>query len=272
MEKVELKTTEPGTQGAELETKAQAVAGASEANDEASGPSAKEVVAYLVKTYPACFAEEGSGNAKPLKVGIFNDIVERTNWEEVGFSKTKLRIAIRYYTNSWDYLACVVAGSKRVDLDGAEVDEVSAQHADYAKERLEASKAKFEAAKAARNAAKQAARAARNAKNGNKDGEGRTRGPRRQGGKFEGRNQNGKRPARVGDRRPNGNRPAKPQVREEVAFEQLDANDVKVGLKVHVMIGSSPVAATVKEVVRSVVAVEFDTGMVARVAIDRIGK
>lgn len=53
MEEVELKTTEPGTQGAELETKAQAVAGASEANDEASGPSAKEVVAYLVKTYPA---------------------------------------------------------------------------------------------------------------------------------------------------------------------------------------------------------------------------
>lgn len=264
MEEVELKTAEAATMNTEEKT-----ADAPKVEEGKSGPEPKEIVAYLVKTYPNCFAAESSKSAKPLKIGLFNDLIERINWDEVEFSKTKLRVAIRYYTNSWEYLSSIVAGAKRVDLDGNEGEEVTSEHAEYAQARLADSKAKFEAAKVARLAAKKAARAAQGEREGQKRGprkNGKFNANKAHGGKFEGRN--GKR----FDNRSNRNFKSQPKNVEPVPFEKLDAQEVTVGRKVHVMIGSSNVSAVVKEVIKGVVAVEFDTGMVARVAIDSVGK
>ena len=63
--------------------------------------STKEIIAYLVEKFPACFSLEGP--AKPLKVGIFQDLAEQLAEDDV-VSKTRLRQALRHYTSSWRYL------------------------------------------------------------------------------------------------------------------------------------------------------------------------
>lgn len=37
--------------------------------------SSKEVIAFLVERFPHCFSAEGE--ARPLKIGIFQDLVDR---------------------------------------------------------------------------------------------------------------------------------------------------------------------------------------------------
>ncbi len=50
----------------------------------------KEIIALLAKKFPACFSTEGQ--AKALKVGIFQEIAEQLT-EEDNVSKTRLRQA-----------------------------------------------------------------------------------------------------------------------------------------------------------------------------------
>lgn len=77
--------------------------------------SSKEVIAFLAERFPRCFSAEGE--ARPLKIGIFQDLVERVGGE-MNLSKTQLRSALRLYTSSWRYLYGVKPGATRVDLDG----------------------------------------------------------------------------------------------------------------------------------------------------------
>lgn len=102
----------------------------------------KAVLAYLIELFPQCFIKEGE--AKPLKIGIFQDIAERLS-EDENVSKTQIRAALRQYTSSWRYLYGVKEGAKRVDLDGNEGDVVEQEHIEHAKEQLDASKAKVQA-------------------------------------------------------------------------------------------------------------------------------
>ena len=41
--------------------------------------SSKEVIAFLAERFPQCFSAEGE--ARPLKIGIFQDLVERVGGE-----------------------------------------------------------------------------------------------------------------------------------------------------------------------------------------------
>lgn len=87
--------------------------------------STKEVIAFLAERFPQCFSAEGE--ARPLKIGIFQDLVERVQGE-MSLSKTQLRSALRLYTSSWRYLYGIKAGATRVDLDGnacGQLDETS---------------------------------------------------------------------------------------------------------------------------------------------------
>ncbi|GAA4896218.1 RNA chaperone ProQ [Ferrimonas pelagia] len=104
----------------------------------------KEVIAYLAERFPACFTVEG--DAKPLKIGLFQDLAERLEGDEK-VSKTQLRQAIRRYTNSWRYLRCAKAGAVRVDLDGNDCGALDAEHIEHAEKTLKESQ---ERAKAAR--------------------------------------------------------------------------------------------------------------------------
>lgn len=104
--------------------------------------SSKEVIAYIAECFPKCFTLEGE--AKPLKIGIFQDLAERLN-EDPKVSKTQLRAALRQYTSSWRYLHGVKPGAVRVDLDGNECGELEEQHVEHAKQALAESKARVAA-------------------------------------------------------------------------------------------------------------------------------
>ncbi|MFA1645123.1 MAG: ProQ/FINO family protein, partial [Enterobacteriaceae bacterium] len=48
--------------------------------------SSKEVIAFLAERFPHCFSAEGE--ARPLKIGIFQDLVSRVEGE-LNLSKTQ---------------------------------------------------------------------------------------------------------------------------------------------------------------------------------------
>ncbi len=73
--------------------------------------NSKEVIAYIAECFPKCFTLEGE--AKPLKIGIFQDLAERLN-EDEKVSKTQLRAALRQYTSSWRYLHGVKPGARHL--------------------------------------------------------------------------------------------------------------------------------------------------------------
>lgn len=101
--------------------------------------SSKEVIAFLAESFPLCFSLEGE--AKPLKIGIFQELAEALK-EELRLSKTLLRTSLRHYTSSWRYLHSVKEGSSRVDLQGNGVEVVEKEHADHALLQLKESKQK----------------------------------------------------------------------------------------------------------------------------------
>ncbi|MFP3029582.1 MAG: RNA chaperone ProQ [Arsenophonus sp.] len=104
--------------------------------------SSKEIIAFLAQRFPHCFISEGE--ARPLKIGIFQDIVARLT-EDDGISKTKLRSALRMYTSSWRYLYCIREGSKRVDLDGNACGVLETEHVKYACQQLIDAKIRIQA-------------------------------------------------------------------------------------------------------------------------------
>lgn len=107
--------------------------------------SSKEVIAFLAERFPQCFSAEGE--ARPLKIGIFQDLVERVEGE-MNLSKTQLRSALRLYTSSWRYLYGVKPGATRVDLDGNPCGELDEQHVEHARKQLEEAKARVQAQRA----------------------------------------------------------------------------------------------------------------------------
>ncbi|MFQ6371072.1 RNA chaperone ProQ [Shewanella sp. YIC-542] len=109
------------------------------------------ILAYLYETFPLCFIAEGE--AKPLKIGLFQDLAERLA-NDSRVSKTQLRVALRRYTNSWRYLKSLKEGAQRVDLDGNPCGELEQEHIEHARTTLKESQEKakarrVEAAKAA---------------------------------------------------------------------------------------------------------------------------
>lgn len=112
--------------------------------------NSKEVIVYLAQKFPLCFIAEGE--AKPLKIGIFQDLVQRLD-DDTTVSKTQLRSALRLYTTSWRYLHGVKVGAERVDLDGNSCGVLEQEHVDFARKQLEDAKAKIQAQKKEQNKA-----------------------------------------------------------------------------------------------------------------------
>ncbi|OCG20581.1 RNA chaperone ProQ [Gilliamella sp. App4-10] len=101
--------------------------------------NSKEIIAYLAQKFPNCFTLEGE--AKPLKIGVFQDILSRLDGNEV-LSKTKLRAALRAYTMSWRYLYSIKEGTNRVDLDGNPHEVINREQMEHAQQQLKESKEK----------------------------------------------------------------------------------------------------------------------------------
>ena len=206
--------------------------------------NSKEVIAFLAETLPKCFSVEGE--ARPLKIGIFQDLAERLNDEE-RVSKTLLRSTLRHYTNSWRYLYSIKEGAHRVDLDGAEGDAIEKEHAEHAQKQLEESKAKA--------AEKRKAKQAQQPKNKERRQFSRPKGEKSvSSGHAD--NKQGTKPK---INRPNKTPPAK-----------LTDEDLQQGTKVTVKLGKTPMPAVITEVAKDGIHVQLDTGMVVKVNADAL--
>ncbi|HHU4078734.1 TPA: RNA chaperone ProQ [Klebsiella michiganensis] len=208
--------------------------------------SSKEVIAFLAERFPQCFSAEGE--ARPLKVGIFQDLVERVGGE-MNLSKTQLRAALRLYTSSWRYLYGVKPGAVRVDLDGNPCGELEEQHVAHARQQLEEAKARVQAQREAQQAKKREAAAAAGQP---EEGARRERKPRPQpqARRKDGAEQRKPRPAT-----------AAKAPREERHTPVSDVSVLTVGQALKVKAGNNAMDATVLEITKDGVRVQLTSGM-----------
>lgn len=214
--------------------------------------SSKEIIAFLAERFPLCFVAEGE--ARPLKIGIFQDIVERIQDEEC-LSKTQLRSALRLYTSSWRYLYGVKEGAQRVDLDGNSCGELEAEHIEHALQQLTEAKARVQAQRAEQRAKK---REAENAAAGEKNERpvAKKPAPRRRANNTEGE----KRQSRQQNRPQQARKPeAKPA--QLVPTQSTDVSSLKIGQEIKVRVGKSSMDASVLEIAKDGVRVQLSSGL-----------
>ncbi len=210
--------------------------------------SSKEVIAFLAERFPRCFIAEGE--ARPLKVGIFQDIVACLT-EEDGISKTQLRSALRMYTSSWRYLYGVKEGAKRVDLNGDDCGELDAEHIAHARQQLTEAKARVQAQRAEQKAQKRPAAKKPSDKTTRSPEAAKENAPRRR------QSDNKERPQNTSTKTPRRNNAAPEQKLKSVT----DINALQVGQRLKVKVGSSVMDASVMEIAKDGVRVQLPTGL-----------
>lgn len=217
--------------------------------------SVKEVIALLAEHYPNCFSVQGP--AKPLKIGIFQDLAATVTEDSV-LSKTQLRQALRVYTSGWRYLESIKLDAARVDLNGEAVETIDQQQAEHAATTLAESKAK------AAELRKERARAAQAEKKAAAAGKATDKKPVNKRGASR---SNG----HVANAKVNQTRSNKVKVTEtKQPLTPLADDGYTVGSKVQVRLGQSPMAATIVEVSRNEVTVQLNSGMVVKTSRDSL--
>lgn len=191
----------------------------------------KEIIAYLAEKFPLCFSVEGE--AKPLKIGLFQDLAEALQDDE-RISKTQLRHALRQYTSNWRYLHGCRLGAERVDLQGNPAGVLEQEHADHAAQQLAEAKAKL--------AEKRAAEKANQKKR-------QSRKPRT-----------------------SGNKPIAPKTprQPKVDLKSIELVMLQVGQQVKIKAGNAVQNATVLEVAKDSARVQLENGLIINVSSDRL--
>lgn len=190
----------------------------------------KEIIAYLAEKFPLCFSLEGE--AKPLKIGLFQDLSEALKDDE-RVSKTQLRHALRQYTSNWRYLHGCKVGALRVDLQGNPAGELEQEHADHAAQQLAEAKALVAQKRAAEKAAKAATEKKRPARRTPKQGEKTVRKPK-------------------------------------LVLTSVNMAELQEGQQVKVKVGDRAQNAKVLEFSNEAARVELDNGLVVNVTADRL--
>ena len=209
--------------------------------------NSKEVIGFLVEQFPACFSNKG--DAKPLKIGIFQDLAERLEGE-ARVSKTLLRSSLRHYTNSWRYLHSIKKGVQRIDLDGVDVAAIEDEHVEHAKKQLDESKSKVAEKR------KQLKAAAADVKSADvKGADAKSAYKKKEAPKFK----------------PTSKIVKKEQIKEkQPVAERLEQEHIVTGTAVTVKIGKSPMPATITDVSKDGIQVQLDTGMVVKVQLENL--
>jgi ProP effector len=192
----------------------------------------KAAIALLAELFPQTFSIKGE--AKPLKIGIFQDLAERLKDDE-RISKTTLRSTLRHYTNAWRYLESIKEGVLRIDLDGQPDVAIEAEHAEFAAQQLAESKAKV--AEKKKLAAKKPKASQKHFKKP----------------AFKSKDKQNAKP----------NTP-KPEVKE------LTSADLVIGKQVSVKVGKVPMSATITELAKDGIQVQLDSGMSVKVQQDQL--
>ena len=115
-------------------------------NHAAKRQAARAALAILCERWPLCFKLD---DRKPLKVGIFADIVAALG-DGAAPPRHVIGAALRAYTQPPAYLGSMVIGAARIDLDGTPAGIVTEAEAVDAKARLEAQTMKAKQAKTVR--------------------------------------------------------------------------------------------------------------------------
>ena len=211
--------------------------------------SSKEIISFLAQRFPQCFVAEGE--ARPLKIGIFRDIVSRIT-EEDGISKTQLRPPLRMYTSSWRYLYGVKEGAKRVDLDGNDCGDLEAEHVEHARTQLTEAKARVQAQRAQKREQdgekkpRPADKAAADSRRSRTD---KPKAPR-----------TGKAPSPKSADAPRKPRAPRPESQSELT-PITDIQALKVGQQLKVTVGSGVMDAQVLEITKDGVRVQLPSGL-----------
>ncbi|TWX73967.1 RNA chaperone ProQ [Colwellia sp. C1TZA3] len=210
--------------------------------------STKEIIAYLAKKFPACFSIEGA--AKPLKIGIFQDLAEKLIGDET-VSKTRLRQALRHYTSSWRYLKAIKLGCFRIDIDGNDSAEIDQEQADYASKTLKESQEKFGNKKPKDKVAKKPykSHAAKGTKPSSKDS-----------------TDDNSRKEKFNTVKSTKRVVAKPAV----TLKPVETSNVVVGKNIKVQLGQSSMDAVITEVSGKDVSVQLNSGMVVKTQVKNI--
>ncbi|MBY4836797.1 RNA chaperone ProQ [Pantoea sp. DY-5] len=207
--------------------------------------SSKEVIAFLAERFPQCFSAEGE--ARPLKIGIFQDLVERVQGE-LSLSKTQLRSALRLYTSSWRYLYGIKAGAIRVDLDGNACGVLDDQHVEHARKQLEEAKARVQAQRDQQKAKKREA--------GEETAE---RRPRKPAPRKAAEGDAARKPRPQAPRAAATERAAAPQPPR--AKPVTDTSTLQPGQNIKVTAGKGAMDATILEITKDGVRVQLASGM-----------
>jgi len=211
--------------------------------------STKEVIAFLAERFPQCFSAEGE--ARPLKIGIFQDLVDRVQGE-MNLSKTQLRSALRLYTSSWRYLYGIKVGATRVDLDGNACGLLDEQHVEHARKQLEEAKARVQAQREQQQAKKREA--------------GEDTAPRRPRKPVRKPAAEGEQPRKVRSKpqRPQAERnssAAKEETQTSSSKPVTDTSALQVGQSIKVTAGKSAMDATILEISKDGVRVQLANGL-----------
>ena len=201
----------------------------------------KEIIAFLANKFPACFSIEGQ--AKPLKVGIFQEIAGQLT-EEDNVSKTRLRQALRHYTSSWRYLKSIKLGVFRVDLAGEKDAEIDQEQADHAAKTLKESQEKF--------GHKAPNKGANKAKDAKTDKASSAKPAAKKHNKFKNVKSTTSKP-----------------VEKAVELKPVEQSAI-VGSKVKVKFGNAPMDAVITEVAGADVHVQLVSGMVIKTQVEKI--
>lgn len=192
----------------------------------------KQVISYLAEKFPLCFSVEGE--AKPLKIGLFQDLAEALADDE-NVSKTQLRHVLRQYTSNWRYLHGCRLGAERVDLQGNSTGLLSQEEVEHAQQKLAEAKAKF--------------------------------AEKRQAEKKE---QMKKRPARKFSSNKTHQDKKAAVVKAKPKLTALSVKDLKQGDNIKVKIGDSAKPASVLEIVKDSARVQLHNGVVMTVSLDNL--
>ncbi len=210
--------------------------------------STKDIIAYLAEKFPECFSIKGP--VKPLKIGIFQDLAEKLTDDET-VSKTRLRQALRHYTSSWRYLKVIKVGTFRVDIDGKDVAEIDEEQASYASKTLKASQEKFANKKSTDSEGKKSYKGKQSSTTASAS---KSADKKRNSAKFKTVKSSNK-----------------TVVKKEVApLKPVESATIKVGSKVRVQLGNSPMHATITEISGKDISVQLDSGMVIKTQLQNI--
>ncbi|MFO1431234.1 MAG: ProQ/FinO family protein [Candidatus Competibacteraceae bacterium] len=94
---------------------------------------AKALLERLIQAYPTVFFPFSERQVKPLKIGIYKDLIPVvTEW---GYPTPVLKYVLRNYTRPLRYQLALLKAPHRVDLQGEPAGDISSEHRQIAQEK-----------------------------------------------------------------------------------------------------------------------------------------